>query len=279
AGRDGRAFGVFLDLADADRVDQAAHRLKLPQGVFVGSHLADRQGVSVIEVIEGLAEIDACETRAEDLAAGFADQLARDAFGADLFAFVFQLDLSGDRGNRGVNIADSGGDYGLVVMQCAPLGVRHDALHHCDRQALADAGAFINAFIVTRDERDLFDDFADGFRNQKCQLVMIRIIAVIAVPVGPRLLLRDLDAFFERCRVMSLNLRADAVFEWRDNFAAGRVVFGIGRKDQQYIERQPDRITFNLHIPFLHNVEQSDLNLSGQVGQFVDGENAAVGAG
>src|SRR5262245_35558145 len=279
AGRDGRAFGVFFDLAVADRFDQAADRLKLPQGVFVGSHLADRQGVSVIEMIEGLAEIDARETRAEDLATGFADQVARDAFGADLFAFVFQLDLSGDRGDRGVNIADPGSDYGLVVMQCAPLGVRHDALHHCDRQALADAGAFINAFIVTRDERDLFDDFADGFRDQKSKLVMIRIIAVIAVAIGPGLLLRDLDAFFYRSGVMSLNLRADPVLERRDNFAARRVIFGVGREDQQHVKWQPDRITLNLHVSFLHDVEQSDLNLSGQVRQFVDGDNAAVGAG
>src|SRR5262245_57065979 len=230
-------------------------------------------------MIEGLAEIDARETRAEDLAAGFADQVARDAFGADLFAFVFQLELSGDRGDRGVNIADPGSDYGLVVMQCAPLGVRQDALHLCDRQALADAGSFINAFIVTRDERDLFDDFADGLRDQKSQLIMIGIIAVIAVAIGPGLLLRDLDAFFYRSRVMSLNLRADPVLERRDNFAARRVIFGVGREDQQHVKWQPDRITLNLHVSFLHDVEQSDLNLSGQVRQFVDGDNAAVGAG
>ncbi len=78
---------------------------------------------------------------------------------------------------------------------------------------------------------------------------------------------------------MGLNLGADAVFERRDDFAARRVVFGIGREDQQHVERQPDRVTLNLHVAFLHDVEQSDLNLPGQIGQFVDGEDTAIGAG
>ena len=37
-------------------------------------------------------------------------------------------------------------------------------------------------------------------------------------------------------------------------------------------------ITFDLHVAFLHDVEQSNLNLPGEIGQFVDGEDAAVGA-
>jgi hypothetical protein len=44
------------------------------------------------------------------------------------------------------------------------------------------------------------------------------------------------------------------------------------------VERQAHGVTLNLHVAFLHDVEQTHLDLAGQVGQFVDGEDAAVGA-
>ena len=44
------------------------------------------------------------------------------------------------------------------------------------------------------------------------------------------------------------------------------------------VERQAHRVALNLHVAFLHDVEQADLNLSGEIGQFIDGEDAAVGA-
>src|SRR5215813_11831498 len=235
AGRNDRAVGLLFDLTAADGFDQTGRALKFPQSFFVGGHIADRQRVSVIEMVERLSEIDSGEARAEDFAAGFTDQVARDSFGPDLFALVFELDLAGDGRDRGVNVADARGDQGLAVKQGAALGVRRDALHDGYRQALADAGAFIDAFVLARDERDLFDDFADGLRDQKSQLVMIRVVAVIAVAVRPRLLPSDLDSFLDRGRIMCLNLGADAVFERRDDLASRRVVFGVGREDQQHV--------------------------------------------
>jgi hypothetical protein len=41
---------------------------------------------------------------------------------------------------------------------------------------------------------------------------------------------------------------------------------------------QPHRIALNLYVAFLHDVEQPDLDLARQIGQFVDGEDAAIGA-
>ena len=78
---------------------------------------------------------------------------------------------------------------------------------------------------------------------------------------------------------MSANLGADAVFEWRDNFAAGRVVLGVSAEDERDIEREADGVTLNLHVAFLHDVEEGDLDFSGEVGQLVDGEDAAVCGG
>src|SRR5262245_25995011 len=203
--RNDRAVDLLFDLAAADGIDQAAHALKFPEGFFVGRHIADRQRISVIEIVERLSEVDSREARAEDFAAGFANQVARDSFGPDLFALVFKLDLAGDRRDRGVNVADARGDHALAVEQGSAFGVRRDALHDADRQALADAGALVDTLVLPRYERDLFDDFADGLGYQKGQLVMIRVVAVITVAVRPCLLLSDLDAFLDRGRVMGLD--------------------------------------------------------------------------
>ena len=77
---------------------------------------------------------------------------------------------------------------------------------------------------------------------------------------------------------MRADLAADAVFQRRDDLAARRIVFRIRREHQHHIQRQADRIALNLHVAFLHDVEQAHLDLARQIGQFVDGENPAIGA-
>src|SRR5437879_9202167 len=77
---------------------------------------------------------------------------------------------------------------------------------------------------------------------------------------------------------MCSNLRADTVFQRRNDFSARRVVLGIRGKNEEHIERKPQRIALNLNVAFLHDVEEAHLNFSSQVGKFVDGENAAIGA-
>ncbi len=50
-------------------------------------------------------------------------------------------------------------------------------------------------------------------------------------------------------------------------------------KTSKHIKRQAQRVALNLNVAFLHDVEQSDLNFSREVGQLVDAEDAAIGAG
>ena len=88
----------------------------------------------------------------------------------------------------------------------------------------------------------------------------------------------DGDAFFDGGRIVGADFRADAVFQRRDDLAARGVVLGIGAEHQHDIERQADGISLNLHVAFLHDVEQAHLDFSRQVGQFVDGEDAMIGA-
>ena len=89
----------------------------------------------------------------------------------------------------------------------------------------------------------------------------------------------DGDALFDVFGVVGADLGADAVFERGDDFAAGGVVLGVGGEDDGDVEREADGVALNLHVAFLHDVEERDLDFSGEVGEFVDGEDAAVGAG
>jgi len=60
--------------------------------------------------------------------------------------------------------------------------------------------------------------------------------------------------------------------------AARGVVLRVGAEDERDVELQAHGITLNLHIAFLHDVEEGDLNFAGEVGQLVHGEDAAIGA-
>ena len=77
---------------------------------------------------------------------------------------------------------------------------------------------------------------------------------------------------------MRPDFAADPVLEWCDDLAARRVVFGVGGEDQQHVQWQRHRIALNLHIAFLHDVEQGHLDLACEIGQFVDRKDSPVGA-
>src|SRR4029077_19584971 len=62
------------------------------------------------------------------------------------------------------------------------------------------------------------------------------------------------------------------------DFAAGGVILGIGGEDKEHVEREAEGIALNLNVAFLHDVEEADLNLAGEVGQLIDGKDATIGA-
>ena len=80
-------------------------------------------------------------------------------------------------------------------------------------------------------------------------------------------------------RVVRADLAAEAVLQRRDDAAAVRVVVGVGRRDEHDVEREADLVAADLHVALLEHVEQADLDALGEVGQLVDGEDAAVRAG
>ncbi len=85
-----------------------------------------------------------------------------------------------------------------------------------NRQALANAGAFIDSFVLAREEGNLLDHFANVRGNFNGRAA--------TVPRHPGFLRRDGDAFFDRRGIMRANFRADAVLQRRDNLSARGVI-------------------------------------------------------
>ena len=139
-----------------------------------------------------------------------------------------------------------------------------------DGETLRDAGALVDLLVFARGEGDLLDDLTDVVRD---------FDVVTPGALRPCLLRGDGDAFFDVLGVVGADLAADAVFEWGDDLAAGGVVLGVGGEDDGDVEREADGVALNLHVAFLHDVEERDLDFAGEVGELVDGEDAAIGAG
>src|SRR5690348_1151833 len=76
---------------------------------------------------------------------------------------------------------------------------------------------------------------------------------------------------------MRKDLAANAVLERGDDFAARGVILGVCREAELHVEGEPHRIAFDLDVALLHHVEQSDLYLTGQIGELVQREETAVG--
>jgi hypothetical protein len=92
------------------------------------------------------------------------------------------------------------------------------------------------------------------------------------------LLVDQRDLVGQRQRVVRAHLGAEAVLERRDDPPAVGVVLRVGRRDEQDVQRQPQRVAAHLDVALLHHVEQRDLDPLGEVGQLVDGHDAPVGA-
>ena len=117
-------------------------------------------------------------------------------------------------------------------------------------------------------------------RKQYARLPLLHTLEFgsVAVALSPCFLRRDGNPFFNRRGIVSANLGTNAILEWRNNFSAGSVVLRIRAEYHRHVKRQPNGISLNLNVAFLHDVEKSDLNFSGQIRQFIDGKNPAIGA-
>src|SRR4029079_15831852 len=75
-----------------------------------------------------------------------------------------------------------------------------------------------------------------------------------------------------------MNDGADAVLELRNDLAAAVVGGRVSGEEDQHIDIEADRIAADLDIALFEDFEQADLDQFIELGQLVDGKNAAVQA-
>src|SRR5580704_18572311 len=228
---------------------------------LAGGHaVGNFQFTAKFEPLNHGLKIGFAKALAEDAADGSSDQFAGDNFRAFQFAFIFEFHFSGDGRHGRVDISDAGDGMRFASASSALFGRADDTFESGDRQALADAGAAIDALVFTSLESNFFDDFAKVIRNFQFYA---------GGSIYPSFLAGDGHTLLEGGRIVGANFRADAIFERRDDFAACGVVLGICGEHEQDIERQAQRVALNLNVAFLHDVEQADLNFTRKVGKFV----------
>ncbi len=216
--------------------------------------------------MDDVVHVGAAHPGLERLAGGAADQVLGDRFRALELALVLELQLAGDRGQRGVDVGDAGDHRLFLRGDGAPLGIGHDVFQYADREALGNARTAVHPLVLARLEGHALDQLGDEVGQ------LDRPPAALE----PGFLARDRRAQFHRVGVVGDDLRSDAVLERRDDLAAGRVVLGVGREDQCHVQVQADRIAFHLDVSLLHDVEEAHLDLAGEIGELVDRKNAAV---
>src|SRR5882724_457766 len=138
-----------------------------------------------------------------DAADGVANQFASDGVRAFQLALVFEFELAGDGGKRGVNVGDAGDAVGFAKAGSALLGATDHAFKGGNRQALADAGALVHAFVFARLKGDFFNHFTKVLRN---------LDLVTGIAASPGFLRGDGHAFFDGRRIVRAYFRADPVF-------------------------------------------------------------------
>src|SRR5688572_8183817 len=106
----------------------------------------------------------------------------------------------------------------------------------------------VDALVVTRFEGDLFDCLAQKVR-QAHSLAQ-------AVAVEPGLLPRDFNPQTYFGGIMRGDLGPDAILQRTNYFSTRSVILRVGREHKHHIQRKAYGITLNLHVAFLHDVEE-----------------------
>ena len=234
-----------------------------------GDALVEFQRAAQFEPLDDLRHVLALKILGEHLADGQANQFARHGVATLELALIFKLDLAGDGGKRGIDVKHARHRHRFARHHRAAFGVGAHVFERRNRQPLTDAGTLVDALVISSRKRNLLDHFADVIGDVQ----LGRRLAI-----GPGFLPCDVDAVLDGRGIVGANFAADAVLERRDDLAARGVIFRVGGEHHHEVKRQADGVAFNLDVALLHDVEQAHLNFAGQVGQFVDGEDAAVGA-
>jgi hypothetical protein len=92
------------------------------------------------------------------------------------------------------------------------------------------------------------------------------------------LLVDDPILELDRSRIVRPDLRTETILQWRNYSTAICVVFRICRSDDEKVDWQANLESANLHILLFQDIKQANLDPFCQIREFVEIENAAVGA-
>ncbi len=206
--------------------------------------------------------VDAAQVRAPRLGDRRAQQMLEDRALAALLAGL-ELDLAAQHVDRGLEVDRSRHADLLVLARRAVQGGRGDRLRAGDREPGRYAGALI-----------------DGIRFAKVAREPCQHLEQMGGHLGDEvgLLADDGDLLLDRLRVVGADLGAEPVLQRCDDAPAVRVVLGVGGRDDEHVQVETQQVAADLDVALLHHVQERHLNALGEVGQLVDGDDAAVTA-
>src|SRR5579875_1214158 len=180
-----------------------------------------------------------------------------------LAAFLADLEfhLSADRVDDRWKVADAGDRLGLTGERGASQRGRRDGFRAGYRETRRYPGALIDGTGFPDKPGEAGDDFEEVQRHGSGQVSLLD---------------DEVDFVAQSERVVGANLRIEAVLERCNDAAAVGVIFGIRAGDEKNVQRQPEGIPADLDVSLFEDIEQRDLYPLGEIGQLIDGENAAV---
>ncbi len=206
----------------------------------------------------------------EDGLDGFAEDGGDEFVFGGAFVSEHEFNFAAAAGMDEGEIIDAGDGGGFVEEKGAALGGGDDIFGVGDGAADGNAGGLVDVRAGAGEADEFFEDVVDVGGD---------VDGNAAVSLKPGILFDDIDAFLGILRVVRADDGADAVFEGGDDAAAVGVVFGVGGEDHANIEVEADGVAADLDVAFFEDVEEADLDFGGEVGEFIEGEDAAVGAG
>lgn len=210
------------------------------------------------------------EVEVEDVFDGFAGDAGEEFVFVAGFFGEGEFDFASGGGVHRSEVGDADDGVRLAEFEGAAFGVRDDVLQIGDGHADGDAGGLIDVGADAGETGCFFDDFFDEVGD---------VYFDCGVTFDPGVFVGDLDAEFAGEWVVRADDGTDAVFEGGDDAAAVGVIFGVGGEDQAEVEGETDGEAADLDVAFFEDVEETDLDFGGEVGEFVHAEDAAVRAG
>src|SRR3954452_1776725 len=262
-GRDLAGTGVVAVTEPVQNLRQAGHCPHLRQHLLAGNQLAGLNRGSLGKQVSEAGQVEPGQPVPEGLRDRHLEQVLHHLGLSALLAHL-ELDLAEQRRYDRRDVTHPRDRQPLTHTGASAERRRGHSLGRRDREPSADAGPVVDRGGLPQPAGQSRDDLE-------------QVLGYVGDQHG--LLGDELYLLGDLTRVVRADLRAEPVLERRDNPTAVGVVLWVRAGHQQYVDRQPQRVAPDLNVAFLEDVEHRDLDALSEVGQLIDAEHAAVGAG